>query len=76
MLNLRLALRQLTRSPGFTVLAVVTLGLGIGANTATFSVLNGIMFKPLPYPDSAQLDRVYRATAQNQDGNISPADFL
>ena len=75
-MNLRLALRQLTRSPGFTLLAVITLGLGIGANTAMFSVLNGIMFKPLPFADTAQLDRIYRATPQNPDGNISPADFL
>ena len=52
-MNLRLALRQLTRAPGFTLLAIVTLGLGIGANTAMFSVLNGIIFKPLPFTDSA-----------------------
>ena len=76
MMNLRLALRQLSRSPGFTFLAVITLGLGIGANTAMFSVLNGIIFKPLPFTDSAQLDRIYRATPQNRDGNLSPADFL
>ena len=52
MLNLRLAIRQLSRSPGFTLLAVITLGLGVGANTAMFSLVNGIMFKPLPYTDS------------------------
>lgn len=72
-MNLRLAFRQLLRSPGFTLLAIMTLGLGIGANTAMFSVLNGILFKPLPYPDSAQLDRIDRATPQDPDGNISPA---
>lgn len=76
MMNLRLAFRQLLRSPGFTLLAIITLGLGIGANTASFSILNGIFFKPLPYRDAAQLDRIYRATPQNPDGNISPADFL
>ncbi|HYJ07081.1 MAG TPA: ABC transporter permease [Chthoniobacterales bacterium] len=76
MMDLRLGLRQLLRSPGFTLLAILTLALGIGANTATFSVLNGIMFKLLPYPEIAQLDRIYRATAQNRDGSISPADFL
>ncbi len=74
--NLRLATRTLASSPGFTLLAVVTLGLGIGANTAMFSVLNSILIKPLPYPESAQLDRIDRATAQNPVGRVSPADFL
>ena len=76
MTNLRLAIRQLSRSPGFTLLAVLTLGLGIGANTAMFSLVNGIMFKPLPYTASEQLDRIFRATPQNPEGNIATADFL
>ena len=76
MMNFRLALRQLIRSPGFTLLAIVTLGLGIVANTAMFSVLNSILLKPLPYPESAQLDRIDRATPQNPQGRVSPADFL
>ena len=74
--DFRLALRQLTRNPGFTVLAIATLGLGIGANTAVFSMLQNILFKPLPYPDTEQLIRIYRATPQNRDGHIAPADFL
>src|SRR6266705_737109 len=74
--SLRFATRSLLRSPGFTLLAIVTLGLGIGANTAMFSVINSIVLKPLPYPDSAQLDRIDRVTAQNPQGRISPADFL
>jgi predicted permease len=74
--SLRFAGRSLARSPGFTSLAIITLGLGIGANTAMFSVLNSILLKPLPYPESAQLDRIDRATAQNPQGRVSPADFL
>ena len=76
MLNLRLAFRQLLRSPGFTLLAIITLGLGIGANTGMFSILNSVLLKPLPYPRSERLDRIDRATAQNPVGRVSPADFL
>jgi putative ABC transport system permease protein len=76
MMDLRLGLRQLLRSPGFTLLAIITLGLGIGVNTAMFSAVNAILLKPLPYPDSAQLDRIDRATPQNPQGRVSPADFL
>src|SRR6187401_1977332 len=74
--DLRLAARSLMRSPGFALLAIVTLGLGIGANTAMFSILNTILLKPLPYPQNEQLDRIDRATAQNPQGRVSPADFL
>lgn len=74
--DLRFAARQLIRSPGFSLLAIITLGLGIGANTSMFSLINGVMLKPLPYANLDTLDRFFRATAQNRDGNISPADFL
>src|SRR4051812_10364909 len=74
--NLRLASRSLIRTPGFTLLAIVTLGLGVGVNTAMFSVVNSLVLKPLPYPESAQLDRIDRATAQNPQGRVAPADFL
>ncbi len=74
--DLRLAGRELVRSPGFSVLAIVTLALGIGANTAMFSVLNGILLKPLPYADVGQLDRFYRATSQSPEGHFAPADWL
>ena len=74
--SLRFAIRSLARSPGFTALAIVTLALGVGANTAMFSVVNTILLKPLPYPGGGQLNRIYRQTAQNPKGQISPADYL
>jgi predicted permease len=53
--DLRLALRGMRRRPGFTVAVVLTLALGIGANTAIFGVVDGILIKPLPYPDAGEL---------------------
>src|SRR5262245_12226668 len=53
--DLRLALRGMRRRPGFTLAVVLTLALGIGANTAIFGVVDGILIKPLPYPDPGEL---------------------
>jgi putative ABC transport system permease protein len=55
LLNLRLALRQLRRTPGFALTVVLTLALGIGATTAIFSLVEGVLLRPLPFHDPARL---------------------
>lgn len=70
------ALRSLLRSPGFAIPALITLALGIGANTAMFSATYGLLLKPLPYPDPDRLLALFETRAEQGDQPVSLADLL
>ncbi len=74
--DIRYALRMLAKSPGFMAIAILTLALGIGANTALFSVVNGVLLNPLPYPAPERLMALYSRTTQFSRSSISYPNFL
>src|SRR5215468_4037516 len=79
--DVRCGLRALVHSPIFTVVTVLSLALGIGANTAIFSVVNGLLLRPLPYPEPEQIVHVWHTPPQQSfpgldKFSVSPANYL
>src|SRR5215203_5602092 len=74
--DVRYGFRMLLKHKGFTVVATLTLALGIGVNTAMFSVLNTFLFRSLPYPESSQLVRIFRTSPHSQSWPHNPGVFL
>jgi hypothetical protein len=76
MQDLRFGVRMLAKSPGFTAVAVLTLALGIGANTVLFLVLNDILMNPLPYPEPEKLITLHESKPNFEVGSISELSRL
>ena len=76
MSNFRLALRQLIKNPAFSAVAVITLALGIGANTAIFSIVNAVLLRPLPYPNADRIIVLNESSGPGQDYSVALPDYF
>ena len=73
--DIRLSIRGLRRSPGFALAVLLTLALGIGGNTAIFSVVDQVLLRPLPYPDGDRIVRIYESRLDRPATSASPTRF-
>jgi predicted permease len=73
--DLRHALRLLRKTPGFTAVAILTLGLGLGASTAIYTVVYGVLLRPLPYPQPDRIMQLWQITARSTEGRFSEPNY-
>ena len=76
MSNFRLAIRQFVKNPAFSAVAILTLALGIGANTAIFSIVNAVLLRPLPYPDADRIMVLNESSGPGQDYSVALPDYF
>jgi len=74
--NIRFAFRQLIKNPAFSAVAIITLELGIGANTAIFSIVNAVLLRPLPYPDADRIMVLNESSGPGQDYSVALPDYF